>query len=152
MISLEHRKLMRFSRIKDRFGITPLYGTTGSAGLDFFMPMGNSLTVMPHHDALIPTGIVVEVPEGHALIAFNKSGVATKQKLVVGACVIDEDYRGEVHIHVINTSDTMQTIKAGQKLAQFILLPYVTAKLEEVPLHDLSVTSRGTGGFGSTGL
>jgi dUTP pyrophosphatase len=152
MIGLDARKMMRFSRIKGRFGLTPIYGTTGSVGLDFFMPMGYDMTVMPHHDALIPTGIVVEVPEGHALIAFNKSGVASKQKLVVGACVIDEDYRGEVHIHVINTSDTMQMIKAGQKLAQFILLPYATAKLKEVPLHDLSITSRGASGFGSTGL
>ena len=86
------------------------------------------------------------------MIAFNKSGVATKQGLSVGACVVDEDYDGEVHLHMINTSDKDQTVVTGQKLVQFVLIPVCYIDVEEVDELPQRNTQRGAGGFGSTGL
>ena len=92
------------------------------------------------------------MPRGYALIAFNKSGVATKQGLSVGACVVDEDYEGEIHLHMINTSDKDQTVATGQKLVQFVLMPVSYIDVEEVAELPNRNTERGSGGFGSTGL
>ena len=89
----------------------------------------------------------------YALVFFNKSGISLHQRFDVGAQVIDEDYQGEVHLHVINTSKIPQTIKPGQKLLQGLLLPVLYSKIKEVPESELHTTKteRGSGGFGSTG-
>ena len=130
---------------------TPNRGTDQSAGIDFFVPEDYPTTALqPGESVLIPSGIKAQVPAGYALIAFNKSGVATKQGLSVGACVVDEDYRLEIHLHVINTSNTIQTISTGQKLVQFVLLPVLYCDIKEVD-HIENNTQR-KGGFGSTGL
>jgi len=132
---------------------TPSRGTNLSAGLDFFVPEDYPGVVLkPNESVLIASGIRAHVPSGYALIAFNKSGVAVKQGLSVGACVVDEDYEGEIHLHLINTSNAVTEIKAGQKLTQFVLVPvsYMDVHvLEELPDRN---TERGAGGFGSTGL
>lgn len=132
---------------------TPSRGTNLSAGLDFFVPEDYPGVVLkPNESVLIASGIRAHVPSGYALIAFNKSGVAVKQGLSVGACVVDEDYEGEIHLHLINTSNAVTEIKAGQKLTQFVLVPvsYMDVHvLEELPERN---TERGAGGFGSTGL
>jgi dUTP pyrophosphatase len=145
---------MRIRYAKTRDVKDPSYGTKGSAGIDFFVPNDlGSFTVYPGDSILIPSGIKVELPDETALIAFNKSGVCTKQSLQVGACVVDSDYRGEIHLHVFNYSNEIQFVEAGQKLVQFVLLPYHQATL--ISLHeydDFSTTERGEGGFGSTGL
>lgn len=144
---------MRIRYTKTRDVKDPNYGTKGSAGIDFYVPNDlGSFTIYPGDSILIPSGIKVELPDETALIAFNKSGVCTKQSLQVGACVVDSDYRGEIHLHVFNYSNEIQHIKAGQKLVQFLLLPYHQATL--IQLHDdnFSTTERGEGGFGSTGL
>ena len=94
---------MRLSRIRDVK--LPTRGTTGSAGIDFYFPNDypeSLCTVEPGERFFIPSGIKANVPEGQALIAFNKSGVALKQGLSVGACVVDSDYQGEIHLHLIN--------------------------------------------------
>lgn len=131
----------------------PTRGTSASAGIDFYIPNDYPETrLLPGEHALIPSGIKVNVPEGHALIAFNKSGVSTKQRLQVGACVVDEDYQGEIHLHVHNLGPAT-VLKPGQKLVQFILIPVTYAAVEEVEEGDLfeTKTERGDGGFGSTG-
>jgi dUTP pyrophosphatase len=141
-------KVLKIKNVK-----TPNRGTPESAGIDFYVPNDfEDKTLKPGESALIPSGIKVQVPRGYALIAFNKSGVATKQGLMVGACVVDEDYEGEVHLHMTNVSDKDQVIASGQKLVQFILLPVNYDNVEEV--HELPSrnTLRGAGGFGSTGL
>lgn len=134
---------------------SPQRGTDKSAGIDFFVPSTTkAIYLEPGQSALIPSGVHVRVPIGYALIAFNKSGVATKQGLHVGACVVDEDYQGEVHIHVTNTSNMGTRIEPDQKLVQFILIPVYYAEVEEVNGTDLysnHSSERGTGGFGSTG-
>jgi dUTP pyrophosphatase len=132
---------------------TPNRGTEASAGIDFYVPEDFETTILaPGQSVLIPSGIRARVPRGYALIAFNKSGVSVKQGLSVGACVVDEDYDGEIHLHMINTSDKDQTVVTGQKLVQFVLIPvsYIDVEaIDELPERN---TQRGVGGFGSTGL
>lgn len=130
---------------------TPSRGTSVSAGIDFYVPEDFETQVLkPGQSVLIPSGIKAQVPRGYALIAFNKSGVATKQGLQVGACVVDEDYRLEIHLHVINISDKNQTVVTGQKLVQFILMPVSYLDIEEV--DNIENNTERKGGFGSTGL
>lgn len=135
---------------------SPLRGTPKSAGIDFFVPEDFPQTVVePHKDVLIPSGIKVRVPEGYALVANNKSGVATKKKLVFGASVIDEDYMGEVHIHLLNIGDQPTIISPGDKIVQFLLEKQEYAIVEEVSSLDALYgdleSQRGEGAFGSTG-
>ena len=132
---------------------TPNRGTSVSAGIDFYVPEDFETTSLnPGQSVLIPSGIKAQVPRGYALIAFNKSGVAVKQGLSVGACVVDEDYEGEIHLHMINTSDKEQVVATGQKLVQFVLVPVSYFDVEEVDQLPERNTERGSGGFGSTGL
>lgn len=145
---------VRFSKIRDV--ATPAYGTDGSAGLDMFVPNDmewETITVVPGDSINIPSGIKLEVPFGHAFVTHNKSGVALKKSLIVGATVIDSDYQGEVHIHVINVGTHSQVIKRGEKLIQLLLVPLVQAflwQVEESMLYPVK-TKRSDGGFGSTG-
>lgn len=145
---------IKFSKVKSVK--SPSRGTAQSAGIDFFIPEefneGCEYNLRPNENVLIPSGIKVNVPEGYALIAFNKSGVATKKGLYVGACVVDEDYQGEVHIHVTNVGKETVSIYPGDKIMQFILIPVLYSKPVEVPIEELyeSQTERGDGGFGST--
>lgn len=143
---------MRIRYIKTRDVKDPSYGTKGSAGLDFFVPNDWHVALPPGDSALIPSGIKVEIPDETVLIAFNKSGVSTKQGLQVGACVIDSDYKGEIHLHVFNYTNQIQFIDPGQKLVQFVLLPYYQAVLFETVEGSFDETERGEKGFGSTGL
>ena len=145
-------KLLNVSKVRDVKD--PQRGTPGSAGIDFFIPNDCDNVFIPAHgNALIPSGIKVKVPEGFALIAMNKSGVSTKLGLVVGACVVDSDYQGEVHIHMINTTGKSVVLAPGQKIVQFLLTPIEHCGVSVVPLDQLysTETVRGAGGFGSTG-
>jgi dUTP pyrophosphatase len=133
---------------------SPNRGTEQSAGIDFYVPFDFKETkVKPNESILIPSGIKVNVPTGHALIAFNKSGVAVKKNLVMGACVVDEDYQGEVHMHLINIGNETTLVSPGDKLAQFLLMPVNYATTFEVNENELYQTpsERGEGAFGSTG-
>jgi dUTP pyrophosphatase len=150
---LKRGELIRF--LKTREVTTPQYGTPGSAGIDFFVPNDYvGVTLNPGESVLIPSGIRARLPLHTALIAMNKSGVATKKRLQVGACVVDCDYQGEIHIHVFNTGLNPVEINAGDKLVQFLLTPIIKAKLIECETEDQvfpAQTERGSGGFGSTG-
>ena len=110
--------------------------------------------VWPGQSVCIPSGIKANVPEGFALIAFNKSGVALNKGLDVGACVVDEDYQGEIHLHLTNVSREKLRLQAGEKIVQFVLLPVNYAQVEVVDEGSLfdEETERGSGGFGSTGV
>ena len=133
---------------------TPSRGTEKSAGIDFFVPDDfDKKLVFPEGSILIPSGIRADVPEGYALIVFNKSGVAVKKNLAVGACVIDEDYQGEIHLHLYNFGEEPVAISPGEKLVQVVLVP---VSYDDVELIDDSEmfhikSIRGSGGFGSTG-
>lgn len=173
-------QVIKFLKVRDVK--SPERGTTEAAGIDFYIPNCNEqfitdlinknsnstlpvlvqvqneevfITIMPNSRVLIPSGIHSWMSPGTALIAANKSGVATKKGLVFGAQVVDSDYAGEIHISVINTSNVPVTITGGEKLIQFIHMPVLLSPLEEVDketynkLHGTS--ERGEGGFGSTG-
>ena len=142
---------MKISKIRDVK--TPVRGTSQSAGIDFFVPSGMQETLGPGKSCLVPSGIKANVPKGHALIAFNKSGVAVKKNLHVGACVVDEDYQGEIHINLTNVGNETVYIEPGEKIIQFVLVPISygdVVVVEESILFD-EITERGSGGFGSTG-
>jgi len=144
---------MKITKIKDVK--TPTRANTTDAGVDFFIPndYNGKTDLSPGESCFIPSGIKVNVPEGYALIAFNKSGVATKKGLHVGACVVDCGYQGELHINLTNVSAEYQTIAAGDKIVQFVLLPLGDPTIELVEENNLyeSVSTRGEGGFGSSG-
>lgn len=129
---------------------TPTYGSEYAAGADLYSAM-DEITVAPHKTFLVKTGIAMEIPEGFAGLIYARSGLATKRSLApankVG--VIDSDYRGEIMVALYNHSDVPQTVCAGERIAQIIITPYVTAVFEET--DELSDTVRGEGGFGSTG-
>jgi dUTP pyrophosphatase len=132
---------------------TPTRANADDAGIDFFIPndiVWESHTMLPGEGILIPSGIVADIPEDFALICLEKSGVATKRGLIVGAKVVDSGYTGEIHIHLINTSREVVTIRRGEKIVQFLLLPIASFPIEIV--GKIGVKSpRGSGGFGSTG-
>lgn len=132
---------------------TPTRGTSRSAGIDFFVPDDSEVIMLyPRKSINIPSGIKVRIPEGYALVAFNKSGIAVKKNLIIGACVVDEDYQGEIHLHVMNVGDGIVQINPGDKLVQFILLPVYYDRIELVSTINYEESERGSGGFGSTGL
>lgn len=115
-----------------------------------------AMKVAPHDRVLIPSGIHVRLPEGTALIAFNKSGIANNKGLIAGACVVDVDYQGEVHLSFINTTKDPIIIEAGLKLLQAAIVPVIMCQTEEFKdvetLYAGMESERGAGGFGSTGV
>ena len=143
---------MKFAKTRDVK--SPNRANATDAGIDFFIPNDMPKIELRSGDkCLIPSGIKVDVPEGYALIAFNKSGVATGGELQVGACVVVCGYQGEVHFHLFNYGNNVVWLHPGEKIIQFVLLPLGDPAVEEVKEKDLytEVSSRGEGGFGSTG-
>jgi deoxyuridine 5'-triphosphate nucleotidohydrolase len=143
---------LRFSRV--RKVIPPTRAHSLDAGIDFFVPSDFSITkVAPGNAIKIPSGIKVDIPQGYALIAFNKSGVCTTLNVIAGACVIDSGYQGEIHIHLINVSKRDVFITPDMKIMQFILIPVSDVQTEECDLEVLYAeeSERSSGGFGSTG-
>lgn len=145
---------MKVLRIRDVK--MPVRGTEGSAGIDLFVPNDQDAIILnPGESVFIPAGIKARVPHGYALIAMNKSGIAAKKSLMVGACVIDEDYTGEIHIDLKNVGEVKQFVNPGDKIVQVLCLPINYVEVEEgeseEDLFGDLVTERGDGGFGSTG-
>ena len=142
---------MNYSKTKDVK--TPEYATEGSAGMDFFVPNDFGIfTLYPQQGILIDSGIYLEVPKFHQFTAFNRSGLASKHKIIVGACLVDSDYQGELRINILNVGDEPFDIKAGDKITQFVLSKFERAELNHVDFKDLHKvkTQRGDGGFGSS--
>ena len=145
---------MKFLKIKDVK--TPTRGTSQSAGIDLYIPNDYPATeIHPQESVFIPSGLKVNVPKNNVLIVMNKSGVALKKNFLVGACVIDEDYQGEVHIHLTNVGNKSTSIEGGDKIVQCLLMPIKYDNVElatsEDTMWDGEETERGDGGFGSTG-
>ena len=129
----------------------PAYGSAGAAGADLTACLDAPVVIEPGRTAFIPTGIAMEVPAGCAGLVYARSGMACKQGLApankVG--VIDSDYRGEFIVALHNHGETEQIISNGERIAQLIITPVLTPAYEET--DQLTDTSRGVGGFGSTG-
>lgn len=138
---------------------SPARANSGAdAGIDLFVPRDfEEVILKPGESVKIPAGVKCEVPAGYALILFNKSGVAAKRSLIVGACVIDHGYSGIVHINMINVGTENQVIKPNEKIVQAIMVPAIPFETIIVPedelYRDIHVAgNRGSGGFGSTGV
>ena len=129
----------------------PTYGTASSAGADLRACLDAPAVLAPGETRLIPIGIAMEIPEGYVGLVFARSGLASRRDLApankVG--VVDSDYRGEFFVPMRNHGAQPQTIEPGERIAQFILTPYLTAQFFET--ETLTDTARGEGGFGSTG-
>jgi len=125
------------------------------AGMDlFYCPEGDiNFNIPPGSSTVLPTGLKIEVPSGYMLEIKNKSGIASKKQLLVGACVIDSGYDGEILINLHNISSQYRMIEPGQKIAQAVLIPIEIPFLIEIDDDDIygAETSRGPDGFGSTG-
>ena len=177
---------MKFTICNSRNVKVPNYGTAGSAGIDFYVPENftyddlkwspsesgsfpdtvsrtsendgivTAIHLYPGRGVVIPSGIKVKIPNGYVLVFLNKSGVSLRKSVVQGAQVIDSDYTGEIHLHLINTGNAKTTISAGEKISQALLLPVehcelVQVKSEKELFADFE-TERKDGGFGSTGV
>lgn len=131
--------------------ILPTYGSSEAAGADLYACLEAPVTILPGETFWVSTGIALEVPKGCAGLIYARSSMGTKRGLApankVG--VIDSDYRGEVRVVLLNHSKLPQTIEPGERVAQLIITPVLTPAYEEC--DDLTETSRGSGGFGSTG-
>ncbi len=135
----------------DARAVTPKYGSLAAAGADLYAILDEPLTLAPGQTTLVHTGIAMEIPAGFVGLVCARSGLATKRGLApankVG--VIDADYRGEIMVALHNHGIEVQTIDHGERVAQMMIVPYLTADYVEV--EELSDTVRGEGGFGSTG-
>lgn len=108
--------------------------------------------IPPGENCLIPTGLKVETPGGYMLEVKNKSSIASKRQLIVGACIIDPEYTGEIYVNLHNIGRKSQIVTPGQKIAQIVLIPIAICVVDEIT-YDPAIrgTSRGEDGFGSTG-
>ena len=110
----------------------------------------------PGDSVVLPTGLKVEVPHGYMLEVKNRSGMAAKKSLVVGACVVDSGYSGEIFVNLHNIGNTKKTVEVGDKIAQLVLIPVVQWRcfpVDEDRLYNdpLTISSSGDGALGSTG-
>jgi dUTP pyrophosphatase len=129
----------------------PAYATPGAAGMDLLAAVAAPVTVEPGKRALIPTGLAIALPPGFEMQVRPRSGLALRNGIVLpnSPGTIDEDYRGEVQVILLNAGDVPFTIERGMRIAQAIVAPVVRAEWQEV--ENLDDTTRSTGGFGSTG-
>jgi dUTP pyrophosphatase len=127
------------------------YQSALAAGLDLVAAVNETLSLQPGGRALVPTGLAMALPAGYEAQVRPRSGLAAKHGVTVlnTPGTIDADYRGEVKVILINLGDTAFEISRGDRIAQMVIAPVLQAEIEEVEI--LSETSRGTGGFGSTG-
>jgi dUTP pyrophosphatase len=129
----------------------PSYATAGAAGMDLLAAIQTPLTLAPGARTLVPTGLAIALPAGFELQIRPRSGLALKNGIILpnSPGTIDEDYRGELQVIVMNAGTEPFTIERGMRIAQAVLAPVVRAAWTEVA--ELDETQRGAGGFGSTG-
>ena len=129
----------------------PSYETIASAGMDLHAHIEQDIILKPLERSIIPTGLFMALPVGYEAQVRPRSGLAAKYGLTVlnSPGTIDADYRGEIGVILVNLSNADFTIKNGERVAQMVIAKYEHAKWN--PVQSLSETSRGAGGFGSTG-
>ncbi len=142
-------------RIKkmDKNAKIPTRRSSQAAGYDLYADIiSGTQDIGPGGTAKIGTGIAVEIPDGYFGAVFARSGLAAKKGLRPANCVgvIDSDYRGEIFVPLHNDSGEIRTVADGDRIAQLVILPYMTVDFAEA--DELSETERGEGGFGSTGI
>lgn len=129
----------------------PQYQTEGAAGMDLCAAVEEPITLKPLERALVPTGLKIELEHGYEAQVRPRSGLSIKHGITLINCVgtIDEDYRGEVCVPVVNLSNETYTIQPQERIAQMIIARVEQAEIDVVT--ELTETVRGIGGFGSTG-
>ena len=130
----------------------PKYETNGSSGMDLSANIEKQIKIKPGKTSIIPTGISVSIPKNFEIQIRSRSGLAAKNQISVlnSPGTIDAEYRGELKVILINSSNKTFVVERGARIAQMVLCPIVKAKFKEV--DKLEDTIRGEGGFGSTGL
>ena len=131
--------------------IIPTRGSEYAAGYDLYACSEIAIDIAPHSTVKVGTGLAIEIPHGYFGAIFARSGLATKRGLRPANCVgvCDEDYRGEYIVALHNDTDEFMSIEPHERIAQLIVMPYLSVEFNEV--SKLSDTDRGSGGFGSTG-
>ena len=135
--------------------ITPERAIPSDAGLDVYANLRDPIVIEPRESAIIPTGLKFGIPHGYMLQVMNRSSIAAKRGLMVGAHVIDSGYDGEVFINLHNVGHSPQMIRYGDKIAQLVMVPVVTFRpnlIQTDLYHDaITISDRGAGALGSTG-
>jgi dUTP pyrophosphatase len=131
--------------------VNPVYQTEYAAGMDIVACVDAPITIAPHERAIIPTGFAIALPPGYEAQIRARSGLATKFGIMPanGVGTIDADYRGEVGVILLNTSNEAFTVEPGMRIAQMVVTKYESVTWDEV--EELNETARGGGGYGSTG-
>ena len=158
--------ILEYCKVRDN-AITPERANPSDAGLDvFFCPSplaadwgaaDHGIDLSPGQSVILGTGLKFAVPHGYMLEVKNRSGNAAKKHLLVGACVVDSGYDGEVFINLHNVGNVTQTVEAGTKIAQIVMVPVVHFRAVETNrdnLYDwypITISNRGAGSLGSTG-
>ena len=144
------QRTVNYTKLDEKAKV-PTYGTEYAAGADLYACMDEPVTIPAGTTGFIHTGVAMAIPEGLVGLIYARSGLACKKGLApankVG--VIDSDYRGEIIVALYNHSSETIVVESGERVAQMVITPYVTAQYEEV--DSLDDTVRGGGGFGSTG-
>lgn len=135
----------------NNFAKLPTKGSKYAAGFDLYAATDSIVDIAPHSTVKIGTGLAFELPEGIFAAIFARSGIATKRGLRPANCtgICDSDYRGEYIVALHNDTDEIQSVEPGERIAQMILLPFISMDFNEV--NELSDTARGEGGFGDSG-
>jgi dUTP pyrophosphatase len=139
--------LLKFKKLHPDAKI-PSYAYAGDAGLDLYV--AEDLVIKKGERKSIPLGIAIEIPDGYVGILFDKSGLSHKHGLKSYGGIIDSGYRGEIHVGMMNLSDTDYEFKKGDKVIQILIMPVLHAEVTEV--QELTDSDRGTGAFGSSGV
>ena len=148
---MEHQASLCVVRLNERARL-PEAGSAGAAGLDLSACLDRPVDLAPGSIALIPTGIALAIPNGYEGQVRPRSGLACRHGVTVvnAPGTIDSDYRGEVKVGLINLGQETFTIEHAMRIAQVVIAPVASVRVEEV--EALDVTARGSAGFGSTGL
>ncbi len=142
---------IKIKKLKEN-AVIPTRGSEKAAGYDLYACFeGESLTIPAHSTVKVGTGLAIAVPDGYFGAIFARSGLATKQGLRPANCVgvADSDYRGEYIVALHNDTDEDKVIAKAERIAQLVVMPFLSVEFDEV--EELDETERGAGGFGSTG-
>tara|TARA_S200002703_G_C3673242_1_gene206749 strand:- start:103 stop:558 length:456 start_codon:yes stop_codon:yes gene_type:complete len=149
--------ILEYAKVRAN-AISPERANPSDAGLDVFFSPEAPLTVLlnPGDSKILPTGLKFGVPHGYMLEVKNRSSVAAKRSLIVGACVVDSGYDGEVFINLHNIGNTIQVLSPGDKVAQLVMTPVVHFRPMETTedilyTYPMTISNRGDGALGSTG-
>jgi dUTP pyrophosphatase len=130
----------------------PIYKSEGAAGADIVAAIQDPVLIQPGHVVMVPTGITLEIPPGYEVQIRPRSGLASQHQITVlnTPGTIDSDYRGEVQVLLINHGNSPFCVTPGMRIAQMVAAPVTRATFLET--ESLSSTTRGSGGFGHTGV